>query len=174
MLTLFGFSAIRESDRSVKILPRLGFSPDLPARYLALPCSFLPGRLSRFVLPKSFVIQDPPYLFAAPPLRLPPNSNFLHPRSQFHSRLLSLSLLSDLSLFRPLGSKGSLRRRRPQLKVASNTFPGRSDMDSPAPRTLSLSVWEGDPPLPEGSLRKELSQENAQCSSIELAACRLP
>jgi len=54
VLTLFGFSAICESDRSVKILPRLGFSPDLPARYLALPCSFLPGRLPRFVLPKNF------------------------------------------------------------------------------------------------------------------------
>jgi hypothetical protein len=38
-------------------------------------------------------------LFATPPPRLPSNSNFLHPRTQSHSRLLSLSLLSDLSLF---------------------------------------------------------------------------
>jgi DNA-binding transcriptional LysR family regulator len=47
------------------------------------------------------VIQVPPYLFATPPPRLPSNSNFLRPRTQFHSRLLSLSLLSGLSLFVP-------------------------------------------------------------------------
>ncbi len=33
------------------------------------------------------------------PPRPPSNSNFLHPRSQFESRLLSSSFLSDLSLF---------------------------------------------------------------------------
>ena len=43
------------------------------------------------------------------------------------------------------------------LEVFINTLPGRSDIDSPVPRTASLSVWEGDPPLREGSLRKELS-----------------
>ena len=31
MLTLSGLSAICEFERSVKILPLLGFSPDLPA-----------------------------------------------------------------------------------------------------------------------------------------------
>jgi hypothetical protein len=40
VLTRFGFSAIRESDRSFNILPAR-VAPDLPARYLALPCSFL-------------------------------------------------------------------------------------------------------------------------------------
>ena len=39
-------------------------------------------------------------LFVCYPAPSPPsNSNFLHPRSQFESRLLSPSFLSDLSLF---------------------------------------------------------------------------
>ena len=46
---------------------------------------------------RNFAIQDPPCLFATPAPCLPPNSNFLHPRSQFCSRLLSLSLSLSLS-----------------------------------------------------------------------------
>jgi hypothetical protein len=77
----------------------------LASRYLAPPCSFLPvacralscRKLSRF---KTSLLFATPRLLASPPPRLPPNSNFLHPRSQFHSSL-SLSLLSDLSLFVP-------------------------------------------------------------------------
>jgi hypothetical protein len=53
---------------------------------------------SRALFRQNFEIQDPAFLFATPLPRLPRNSNFLHLRSQFHSRLLSLSLLSDLSL----------------------------------------------------------------------------
>src|SRR5208337_1978262 len=49
------------------LLPLLGFSPDLPARFLAPALSFSAGCLSRFVLPKTFLIQDPPCLFATPP-----------------------------------------------------------------------------------------------------------
>ena len=66
------------------------------------PCSFLPAPVTLCFAEKSCDSGSLPYFFCYPPPCLPPNSNFLHPRSQFYSRLLSLSLLSDLSpLFRP-------------------------------------------------------------------------
>jgi hypothetical protein len=55
-------------------------------------------RLEAFVSPKTWG-SGIPCLIAKPPPHPPPNSNFLRPRSQFRCRLLSLSLLSDLSLF---------------------------------------------------------------------------
>jgi uncharacterized protein (DUF433 family) len=76
-------------------------SPDLPARYLALPCSVLPVACRALSCRKLSRFKIVPIVCYPPLARLPPNSNFLHPRSQFHSRLLSLSLLTDLSLFVP-------------------------------------------------------------------------
>ena len=92
-----GSSGICESDRSVKIPPGSVFHPISYTPFSAA-LYFSARRLSRFVLPKTFVIQEPPYLFATPPPRLASNSNCLHRQSQFESRLLSLSFLSDLSL----------------------------------------------------------------------------
>jgi hypothetical protein len=63
-----------------------------PARRQALVSSRAPVALC---FAETFVIHDPPYLFATP--RLPSNSNFLRPRPEFHCP----SDLSDLSLFAP-------------------------------------------------------------------------
>jgi hypothetical protein len=83
-------------------------------------------------------------------------------------------IISRVANPKATASGQSFFRTLPGQQYPISTFPGRSDMDSPAPHTLSLSAWEGDPPLRHGSLGKELSQGNAPCSSTELAACRLP
>ena len=86
---------LRQGPDGADQIQRLLFSARVvsrsPARYSASPCSLCPApvalcfaetlrsRISRFVL-------------LARSARLPRNSNFLHPRSQFHSRLISLSL----------------------------------------------------------------------------------
>ena len=94
MPTLSRSSAICESDPSVKILPRWVFSPSYLAPCLVVFCQAPVALCFAENFPDS---GSRPVCLLPPPLRPAPNSNFLHPASQFHPCLLSLSLLPDLS-----------------------------------------------------------------------------
>jgi hypothetical protein len=78
------------------------------------------------------VIQDPPCCLLPRRLACLRTPTFLHLRSQFHSRLLSLSPLSDLSLF--IRSSLSVR---PSLSVLSLFIRSKDGFDERARGSLA-------------------------------------